>query len=651
MLRTLPVVILTLLLLTACDDGSSPAPTDPSTSTSAPSNISTQPPSDTPATTPVQRVTPEATATLTGPTPEPTPDQAPTDTPTPELSPVEIGMTVEAGGSSYTLNEIKDPAPEGLFEVDAGKRLVALDITQVGISDDGDPYNSLYFAVQDTDGYVYDPGFAEQADVGPSFGFGELAAGQTVRGWVVFELPESARLVSVLVEAEVLGAKITIADLAQYQVGDIVSLTPPPVPAPPASPVEIGTTVESGGSSYTLNEVKDPAPAGLFEVDAGKRLVALDITQVGISDDGDPYNSLYFAVQDTDGYVYVPGFAEQADVGPSFGFGELAAGQTVRGWVVFELPESARLVSVLVEAELLGAKITIADLEPDQDGDIVSLTPTPFPTPSPVATATPTQVRTPTPIPTEKALSTMQMNINDSKGNDIKTLEQWSASVSRAHWVEGRSAYALADFILNRNGTAYLESRISSVLSQPVRLEQGAPEYAAKFDQYGTPARLDIGISGQTASGESLFVGGEAKVDEPFGSETVCERYQEAVEYLKSNPRSKAAARVEELLSRYLADNDEPCESRFADVGYQLLTASAGTVAAEADISVFYVMVFKTRLYNGEKGEENRFDYENFINLVGGECLMRDNEVCLAHGITLNGRRLICIYQYFDVEG
>lgn len=245
----------------------------------------------------------------------------------------------------------------------------------------------------------------------------------------------------------------------------------------------------------------------------------------------------------------------------------------------------------------------------------------------------------------------MQMNINDSEGNDIKTLEQWSASVRSAHWVEGRSAYSLADFILNRNGVAYLESRISSFLSQPVRLEQGEPEYAAKVDRYGGPARLDIGISGQTASGESLFVGVEAKVDEPFGSETVCERYQEAVEYLKSNPRSRAAARVEELLSRYLADTDEPCESRFADVGYQLLTASAGTVASEADISVFYVMVFKTRLYNGEKGEENRLDYEKFINLVGGECLMRDNEVCLAHEITLNGRGLICIYEYFDVEG
>ena len=335
------------------------------------------------------KVTPEPTATLPVPTPEPIPTQAP-PVPSPPSSPVEIGTTVEAGGSSYTLNEVKDPAPAGVFGgVDAGKRLVALDITQVGISDDGDRYNPRYFAVQDTDGYVYDPGFAD-ADVEPSFGSGELAAGQIVRGWVVFELPESARLVSVLAEPEVVGARITIADLAQDQGGNIVSHTPPPVPSPPSSPVEIGTTVEAGGSSYTLNEVKDPAPASVFGgVDAGKRLVALDITQVGISDDGDRYNPRYFAVQDTDGYVYDPGFAD-ADVEPSFGSGELAAGQIVRGWVVFELPESARLVSVLAEPEVVGARITIADLAQDQGGNIVSHTPPPVPSPpsSPVEIGT-----------------------------------------------------------------------------------------------------------------------------------------------------------------------------------------------------------------------------------------------------------------------
>ena len=123
----------------------------------------------------------------------------------------------------------------------------------------------------------------------------------------------------------------------------------------------IGTTVDAGGSSYTLNEVKDPAPAGILGVDAGKRLVALDITQVGMSDETDSYNALNFAVQDAEGYVYDPASSD-ADVDPSLGAGELAFGQIVRGWVVIEVPETARLVSVLVAAEVFGSRVTIADL-------------------------------------------------------------------------------------------------------------------------------------------------------------------------------------------------------------------------------------------------------------------------------------------------
>ncbi len=244
----------------------------------------------------------------------------------------------------------------------------------------------------------------------------------------------------------------------------------------------------------------------------------------------------------------------------------------------------------------------------------------------------------------------MPLKVNDSKGNDIATLEQWSESVRRSHWRPGRSAYSLAEFIMNRNGAAHLESRISSVLSQPIRLEQGTPEYAARFDRYRGPARLDIGISGQTGSGESLFVGVEAKVDESFGSETVCERYQEAIKTLNSNPRSKASDRVRGLLSRYFADTDEPCESRFADVRYQLLTATAGTVAVQMDVSVFYVTVFKTHEYDEEDGKANQLDYDNFMNLTGGECLMQGDKGCLAHELTLDGRSLICIYEYLDVE-
>ena len=330
-----------------------PTPTQIPTATPTPEDLATPVPTRTPTLEPTRA--PTAT-----PTPEPTPTQAPTATPVPTPSPVAIGTTVEAGGSSYTVNEVVDPAPAGVFGVDAGKRLVALDITQVGMSDGGTHYNPLLFAVQDADGYLYDSGTAS-AEVGPLFSSGELGPGQIVRGWVAFEIPESARLVSVLVSPDVFGIKVTVADFMPDQTGGLVSQTAPPVPLAPSSPIAIGTTVEAGGSSYTVNEVVDPAPAGVFGVDAGKRLVALDITQVGMSDGGTHYNPLLFEVQDADGYVYSSGIAD-AEVGPRFDSGELASGQIVRGWVVFELPESARLVSVLARPDVFGIKITIADL-------------------------------------------------------------------------------------------------------------------------------------------------------------------------------------------------------------------------------------------------------------------------------------------------
>ena len=244
----------------------------------------------------------------------------------------------------------------------------------------------------------------------------------------------------------------------------------------------------------------------------------------------------------------------------------------------------------------------------------------------------------------------MPLKVIDSRGNEITTLEQWSRTVRRSHWKQGRSAYSLADFIMNRNGAAHLEARIASVLSQPVSLEQGSPEYAARFDRYEGPARLDLGISGRAGSGATVFVGLEAKVDEPFGSETVCERYRKAIETLKSSPMSMAAARVRELLSRYFADNDEPCESRFADVGYQLLTATAGAVAVEADVSVLYVAIFRTLDYDDENGRKNQLDYDNFMKLSGGASLFQGNTGFLAHELTLDGRRLICICEHFDFK-
>ena len=240
------------------------------------------------------------------------------------------------------------------------------------------------------------------------------------------------------------------------------------------------------------------------------------------------------------------------------------------------------------------------------------------------------------------------MKIVDYHGGAISNLHEWERHFDNPkHWKRGRSAYSLADFILNHNGAALLESRVSSVVSQRVAFERATPEYLAKFDSYRSPSHLDLGIFGKVASGRGLFVGVEAKVDETFGK-TVGERYRDALKTRQSNPRTKAPERVEQLLAGYFSEFDPPQDSRFADIRYQLLTAAAGTVSVQKDVVVLYILVFKTHAYDEQKGEENYRDYKKFLDCAGGEPLTQTKRDVLAHELTLDGKRLISIHEYVN---
>ena len=240
------------------------------------------------------------------------------------------------------------------------------------------------------------------------------------------------------------------------------------------------------------------------------------------------------------------------------------------------------------------------------------------------------------------------MKIVDYHGREISTLEEWERHFnSSKHWKKGRSAYSLADFILNRNGEAHLESRVSSVLSEEVIFERATPEYLAKFDSYRSPSHLDLGIFGKVGPGNSLFLGVEAKVDETFGP-MVSERYRDALKTRQSNPRTKAPERVEQLLSRYFLESAPPDASKFSDIRYQLLTATAGTVAAPKDVAVLCILVFKTKSYDPQKGEGNYRDYKKFLDCAGGESLVQGGQTLLAHELHLVGKRLISIHEYVD---
>ena len=245
------------------------------------------------------------------------------------------------------------------------------------------------------------------------------------------------------------------------------------------------------------------------------------------------------------------------------------------------------------------------------------------------------------------------MRVVDSWGRTISSLDEWRRRVfdgtsKSRHWRKGRSAHSLAEFIIGqRNGAAHLQRRISSVLGLRVKLEETTPEYLARFDSYpGGPSNLDLGITGRVGCSDqcsSLFIGVEAKVDETFGS-TVKSRYTSAVNERSEGKRTNAPERMKDLLSRYFSVSGSPDTSRFASIRYQLLTGTAGTVSTPAEVSVFYILVFRTSLYDEKKGLANQRDYENFVEAVHGRSLTHTGNGSRADELELNGKRLVCIY-------
>lgn len=108
---------------------------------------------------------------------------------------------------------------------------------------------------------------------------------------------------------------------------------------------------------------------------------------------------------------------------------------------------------------------------------------------------------------------------------------------------------------------------------------------------------------------------------------------------------TKAPERIEQLLALHFK---EPDPTMF-DVRYQLLYATAGTLAAEADVHLLYVIVFKTPLYNESIGAENYRDYVQFMDKVGATTLRLPSKEAVGHKLDLKGRELVCLHEYFQL--
>ena len=238
------------------------------------------------------------------------------------------------------------------------------------------------------------------------------------------------------------------------------------------------------------------------------------------------------------------------------------------------------------------------------------------------------------------------LQFKNSNGRTISSWHEWEAVYqdNPGHFVQHRSAYSVAEFMLKGNGERYLGARVSQLLPERVTLQEAVPELEVRFDKYGKGRFHDIGIYGRGQdSNKSLFVGVEAKVDEPFG-DVVQDVYDRAMARRNAGTTTNAPERITDLLQIHFPSGP----SEMWQIRYQLLYATMGTLAVGSEMSVLYIIVFRTPSYDSSIGQQNQQDFLDFMDLAGATDL-GGNKKSRAYKMTLGGKQLYCVYEYFDL--
>lgn len=244
------------------------------------------------------------------------------------------------------------------------------------------------------------------------------------------------------------------------------------------------------------------------------------------------------------------------------------------------------------------------------------------------------------------------MKYTDSKGNQIKNINDWEALVfqsskKKKHWKVGRSAHSLADFMMSGNGETFIKKIVSELLKENISFEKAITELEIRFDLYGHGREHDLGIWGTTDSKKKVFIGIEAKVDESF-NEKISEAYISAKIKELSGKNTNAPKRIEELLKR----NFKEIKPEYFDLRYQLLYSTVGTLDAiddksMADISIMLIIVFQTTLYDEVKGIENYKDYIQFVNSIDSERINSNADKDF-HKLKIGDKFMYSIYMNID---
>lgn len=207
-------------------------------------------------------------------------------------------------------------------------------------------------------------------------------------------------------------------------------------------------------------------------------------------------------------------------------------------------------------------------------------------------------------------------------GRTIEDLSSWRAQAlpkgGARQWQPGRSAYELAAAWCGQGSGAIVPEEILRLLdSHPdtrgVQLVVGTPEHRIAIDDLrGETRNADIALHARHGDA-AVAITVEAKVDEPYGPE-IGKRLADVVEQKLLGKRSNAAARVETLAAALLPPWRRGLP-HLAELRYQLLTATAGTLAFAGEIGARSAILVIHEFVTDRASDDRRRDNQRALDL------------------------------------
>jgi hypothetical protein len=239
----------------------------------------------------------------------------------------------------------------------------------------------------------------------------------------------------------------------------------------------------------------------------------------------------------------------------------------------------------------------------------------------------------------------MQFNKNVvTVTKEINSLESWQVLGSPmggdAQWKDDRRAKELARYIMGSypNLPAEIETVLSSFTTPDTAFDWKA-EYVTSFAHFGYGTGNGRNHDMVIYNGD-IFVGVEAKADEPFGDKTIGEELKKASDNKKK--------RIEKLVGLVFGDAVE----NHLDLRYQLLTACGG-VLLEAEErksknAMLLVLVFLkagtdangNNYYEEENRQRNNADWSEFLKQMAAELQNGCCKIPTKNGINLYAQKI-----------